>query len=182
MANSPRVNINLIGKDRASFSQDFLKWTLTIGKIIIAGTELVALLALGYRFYIDRKIIDLHDQIKREQLFVEGQKTKEENYRSIQDRLAKAKQTDEATNVKIGIMNSILQSVSAGNFTSTNLTIDINSIRFDGVAFSIFPINSFIDQLKKNPSVTSISLDDVASTARGVQFKLTIELKEVKTL
>ena len=180
MANSPRVNINLIGKGKASFSQDFLRWTFNIGKIIIAATELVALLALGYRFYIDRKIIDLHDQIKREQLFVESQKTKEEIYRSIQARLANVKQTDEATNVKIGIMNNILQSVSTGNFTSTNLTIDRTNIRFDGIAFSIFPINSFIDQLKKNPAVTSISLDDIASTIRGIQFKITIELKEMK--
>ena len=181
MANSPRVNINLVGKGKASFSEDFLRWTFNIGKIIIATTELVALLALGYRFYIDRQIIDLHDQIKREQLFVESQKIKEENYRSIQTRLANVKQTDEATNVKIGIMNNILESVSTGNFTSTNLTIDSTNIKLDGIAFSIFPINSFIDQLKKNPAVTSISLDDIASTTRGIQFKISIELKEIKT-
>lgn len=177
MTNSPRVNINLIGKPRVSFTQDFLKWTFHVGRAVIVVTELIALAALAYRFYIDRRIIDLHDQIRRQQLFVQSEASKEESYRSIQNRLAIIKQTQLATRVKIDIMNSILLAISSGNFSSSNLTIDQASVRFDGMAASIFSINSFIDELKRNPNVSSISLDDVSSTTQGIQFKLSIELK-----
>lgn len=178
MANSPQVNIDLIGKPKTSVTQDFLKWTFNIGRIIIATTELIALGALAYRFYIDRQIIDLHDKIRRAQLFVEGQAPKEESYRSIHNRLTNIRLTEENTDIKIGIMNKILQSVALGNFSSSNLTIDLNNIRFTGTAFSVFPINTFIDDLKKNPDVNSISLDDITSTIMGVRFTLTIELRE----
>lgn len=178
MQNSPRVNINLIGKDKGLGAQDIFKWIETVGKVIIIVTELIALAALSYRFYIDRKIIDLHDQIKREQLFVKSFEKKEEIFRSIQTRLENIKKTEEITNTKLAIMDEISRITSEGQFSSTNLTVDLNSISIDGLAFSVFPINNFVETLKRNISVTSISIDDIASTSQGIRFKMTIELKE----
>lgn len=178
MANSPQVNINLIGRPRVEFSTNFVKWTFNVGRIVIALTELVALAALGYRFYIDRTIIDLHDKIKKDQIFVESQASKEKNYISIQNRLSYIKKVKKDTDVKINIMNDILKYVNDGNFTSSTLTIDQNTISIAGNAFSIFSVNAFINQMKDNKNVSSISLDDFSSAASGIQFKITIELKE----
>lgn len=180
MADSPHVRINLTGKPREAIGQDFLKWSVNVGRIIIVLTELVAMAALLYRFTIDRKIIDLHDEIKKAELFVKAQSAKESDYRSIQNRLENIRITEGETRAKIKIMNSILESIAAGNFSSTNLTVNPNTININGVAFSVFPLNSFIESLKGNPNVTSISLDDVSSVAQGIQFKLTIELKQAK--
>ena len=177
MQNSREVKINLIGKPNVDFASKFLKWTFNGGRIIIAGTELVVLIALGYRFYLDRKIIDLHDQIKNDQIFIENQKQNETNYVSIQNRLANIKETEKNTDIKITIMNSILNSVASGNFSSSDLSIDQNTVKFEGVAFSIFTINLFIEEMKKNPNVSSISLDDFSSGPDGIQFQITIELK-----
>lgn len=178
MASPSQVSINLIGKPKTSFAHDFAKWTFNAGRIIIAVTELVALGALGYRFYVDSKIIDLHDKIKTEQAFVSRDAQLESKYRSIQTRLSNIKTTEANTNIKIGLMNSIIQTVSTGNFSSTTLTIDQETINFEGIAVSIFPINSFIDTLKKNTNIASISLDDVTSTNQGIQFKIAVELKQ----
>lgn len=178
MPNSLHVEINLIGKSRESFSRNFLKWSVSVGRIIIVATELIALGALLYRFTIDRKIIDLHDQIKKAELFVKSQSAKETDYRSIQNRLDNIKLTEEATNAKITIMNDILKSISQGDFSSTNLTVSQSRIGINGIAFSIFPINNFIENLKQNPNVTSISLDEVSSVSEGIRFKLNIELKQ----
>ena len=178
MANSPHVKINLIGKPKISVSDSFFKWAVNVGRMVIITTELVALFALLYRFTIDRKIIDLHDQIKKAELFVKAQSTKEKDYRSIQERLKNIKETEADTQAKITIMSSILDSIASGNFSSTNLTISQSAIKINGIAFSIFPVNSFIENLKGNPNVVSISLDEVSGAARGVQFKLTIELKD----
>jgi hypothetical protein len=181
MPDSLHVKINLIGKQRVSVKDDFLKWAVKVGRIIIIGTELLALGALLYRFSVDRKIIDLHDKIKNAELLVVSQKAKEESYRSIMNRLDIVKKTDAETNAKIGIMTDVLVAITAGNFTSTNLTVDQNIISVDGVAFSIFPINTFIEELKKNPNVTAISVEDVASSIRGIHFKINIEVKPKST-
>lgn len=179
--NSPQVNINLIGRPKVEFSTSFVKWTFNVGKVVIALTELVALGALGYRFYIDRTIIDLHDQIKKDQIFVASQASKEKNYLSIQNRLSYIKKVNKDTNVKIEIMNQILKTINSGDFTSSDLTIDQNTISLNGTAFSIFTVNSFINEMKNNPNVTSISLDDFSSAASGIQFKITIEIKNNET-
>lgn len=178
MANSPHVNINLIGKPKESLTDDILKWAINAGKIIIIVTELVALSALAYRFTMDRKIIDLHDQIKKADLFVKAQAAKEADYRSIQNRLTDIALTEKDTETKVAIINDILSAISQGTFASTNLTVSQESISINGVAYSIFPINNFIEALKTNPNVTSISLDEVTSTNEGIQFKLIIELKQ----
>lgn len=180
MENSREVKINLIGKPRVDFATNFVKWTFNAGRVIIAATELVVLIALGYRFYLDRKIIDLHDEIKNNRQFVEYQAKKEANYLSIQNRLANIKTTEANTDVKISIMNSILNLIAQGDFSSSNLTVDQNTIRLEGVAFSIFTINGFIDQLKQNPNVTSITLDDFSSGPDGIHFLITVELRTLK--
>ncbi len=178
MANSQHVKINLIGKNREeSVTQDILRWAVSIGRVIVVVTELIALGALVYRFNIDNKIVDLHDQIKTEHLFVEGQASKEKDYRSIQARLSNIKSINKQTQAKISIMNGILQSITKGDFSSTNLSVNENNIGINGTAFSIFPINNFIQSLKKNPNVISISLDNISSTTEGIQFKVNIELK-----
>lgn len=174
---SPEVNINLIGKPKVDFSANFTKWAFNIGKVVIAATELIVLLALAYRFYIDRKIVDLHDKINTEKIYVASQSSKEKNYLSIQNRLANIKTTQKNTNVKVDIMNQILKTVSSGNFSSTNFTIDQNNVNFAGVAFSIFPVNDFINEMKKNPNVVAISLDEFSSTQNGIQFKISMEIK-----
>lgn len=180
MQNSREVKINLIGKPRVDFATNFVKWTFNAGRIIIATTELVVLFALGYRFYLDRKIIDLHDQIKNNKRLVEIQAPKEAKYISIQNRLSIIKKTELNTDIKIKIMGNILDLISRGDFVSSNLTVDQNSVHLDGIAFSIFTINSFIDDLKKNEDVTSISLDDFSSGQDGIHFSLAIELKTDK--
>lgn len=177
MADSPHVKINLIGKPKGSIAQDFFKWAVNVGRIIIVVTELIALGALAYRFSVDRKVIDLHDQIKKAELFVKSQQAKEADYRSIQTRLENIKQTKDETKIKIDLMNDVLAAISKGSFSSTNLTVNPNTININGIAFSIYPLNSFIEDLKQNPNITSISLDDVSSVSEGIQFKLTIEIK-----
>jgi len=177
MANSPHVKINLIGKQKLSVTQDFIRWGAQIGKFIIVGTELIALAALLYRFSVDRKIVDLHDQINTEQQLVEAQKPKEDIYRGIQARLEDVKKIQTQTKAKLDIMNSVIAAISTGDFSSTNLSVDLNSIEVDGTAYSIFPINAFINDLKVNPNVTSISLDNVLSSNQGVSFKINIGIK-----
>jgi hypothetical protein len=177
MQNSPHVKINLIGKARISVADNFLRWATAVGKIVIVATELIVLGALFYRFTIDRRIIDLHDQIQKASLFVKAQSAKEEDFRSIQNRLLNIKDTEEDNAAKVEIMNEILGLAAAGKFSSTNFTVARHTISINGTTYSMDNINDLLKSLKDNPNVASISLDEVSGITQDVKFKLTVELK-----
>ena len=99
---------------------------------------------------------------------------------AIQNRLEYIKKTELNTNIKIEIMRDILNLISKGDFTSSSLTIDQGSIRLEGLAYSIFTVNSFINHLKENKNVVSIILDDFSSGNEGIHFSITVELKTEK--
>ena len=177
--NSSQIHINLSSRQKESVTGTLLTWAVNVGRVIIVGTELIALGALLYRFTIDRKIIDLHDKIRIEERFVKSQTKKEEQYRSLHARLENIKQTESETQSKITIMNSILKTLASGSFSTTNFVINQNTIALSGGAFSVFPVNSLIDTLKNDSNISSISLDELTSSDNGVQFKLSIELKQL---
>ena len=174
----PQININLSSKGQKTVGKVFYKWAIDAGRAIIVIIELIALGALGYRFVIDRKIVDLHDAIKQQEAFVAAQASEEKIYRAVQDRLKNIKLTSEETTNKITIMDEVLKAVSTGTFFSTNLTINQKSIHIDGTTFSIFTLTTFVDSLKKFPKVSSISIDEINTTDDGVRFKVRIEMSQ----
>ena len=177
-----KITINLAKNARVELENVFIKWVINVGRMVILITELIALGALFYRFVIDRQIIDLHDLIKKEQLFVNAQAVQEKEYRSIQQRLDIIKVAKEETDLKLAIMNDILKASENGVFSASNLSINKNMISVHGNTASVFTINNFIETLKKYPEVNSIGIGEINSTSKGIIFKLNIELKESKTL
>lgn len=174
---SSNLSINL-GKNRADTATGlFYKWVITTGKIIIVVVELITLGALGYRFFVDRQIVDLNDQIKRAQLFVEAQSKKENLYRSLQDKLTQINTIAEKTQIKVGFLEELTQSLNSSEFITTSLNISESTISIEGEAYSIFALNTLIDSLKENPDVSSISVDELTSVEQGIRFKLTTRIK-----
>lgn len=173
-----QININLSSRGQKTVGKVFYKWAIDAGRAIIVVIELIALGALGYRFVIDRKIVDLHDAIKQQEAFVAAQQNEEKVYRGIQERLKNIKLTKEETTIKITVMDEILKAVATGTFFSTNLTINQKSIQIDGTTFSILTLTTFVDSLKKFPAVASISIDEINTTDEGVRFKVHIDISQ----
>lgn len=179
MPKQVRIGVNLgPSKNRQSIEQIFFKWALNVGRVIIIATELIALAALSFRFIMDRQIIDLHDKIKRDEIYIKSQEPKERKYRNIQSRLAYIKAISEESREKIDTLNQVLGFTNNGFITVNNLAIYNTSISMSGSSSSLFSLNSFIDAMKKNPVVTSIALDEINSSDHGINFKLSITLKE----
>lgn len=178
----PKISINLSSKGKATVGEIFYKWAVDAGRGIIVLIELIALLALGYRFIIDRQIVDQHDAIAQQETFIAAQAREEEKYRGIQDRLENIKLTEENTTTKITVMNAVLNTISAGTFFDTNLAINQQSISVEGSTFSIYTLTGFVDEIKKIPQVISISIDEINTTDDGVKFKVRINIQEDKTL
>jgi len=176
--NKPKISINLSSRGKTTVGEVFYKWAVDAGRGIIVGIELIALLALGYRFIIDRRIVDLHDAIAQQETFIAAQAKEEQKYRGIQDRLENIKLTNEETTTKVRVMNAVLDAVSAGTFFSTNLSINQGAISVEGSTFSIYTLTGFVEDLKEFPQVESIAIDEINTTEDGVKFKVRIVIKE----
>lgn len=174
--NDHKLNINLEIHTQYSLKNVLFKWIIQIGKVMIVLTELVALGALGYRFYIDRQIVDLHDEIKRQELLVGSLQKQETEYRGLQERLFYIDTLEKESKAQVATLQEILQIMNTGGFSTTNLSVSKNTIAISGTVATIFSLDSLIDSLKNNDDVTSISIDEISSSAQGVRFKMTIRL------
>ena len=176
---SPKITINLSSEGKATLENVFYKWAVDAGRGIIIGIELIALGALGYRFVVDKQIVDLHDEIRIQESYVQRGAEKENLYRSIQERLENIKETDFETSGKIEVMQTIVDAISNNTFSSTNLTVNDTIINLSGNTFSIFTLNSFIEAIKQYPSIAFISLDEINTSDQGIKFKLRIDMKKM---
>lgn len=176
---SPKIKINLSSAGKQTVGKVVYGWTIDAGRAIIVGIELIALAALGYRFVIDRQIVDLHDQIKTQEVYIAAQAADEKVYRSIQDRLKNIKNTTDATSEKIQIMNEIIKAVTSGTFFSTNISINENSLFIEGSTFSVVTLTDFLNNLKNFPSVAGISIDELNTANDGIRFKTRIDIKNL---
>lgn len=174
-----RFTINLSSRGKETIGKVVYGWTINAGRAIIVGIELIALAALGYRFVIDRQIVDTHDKIRIQESFIAAQAADEKIYKSIHDRLESIKSTDEETSIKIEIMNEILRAISSGIFFSTNLSINNKSILMDGSTFSVITLTEFLNKLKILPSVAAISIDEITAADDGIRFKARIDIKDM---
>lgn len=173
------ISINLSGKPKQSTGSVFYKWAIQTGRIIIVLTELIALSALFYRFVIDRQITDINDQIATQVLLIRSNEEKEQQFRAVQNKLSTIKTIKQDTDAKIEVMNKVLDTANSGIFSASNLTVNKNTISLNGVASSIFAINSFVEELKTNEYVTSMSINEITSTDTGILFTLQITLIEL---
>jgi hypothetical protein len=181
MANETR-SINLLpGSHDEGIVAQFLDWALTIGRLLIILTESLALGTFLYRFSLDMRIIDLHDEIKASSFIVANFKSSEDKFRDIQARLALAKQYGEESN-KTATMFSDIAEMGRGRITFQNLLITTEIIKIDLQAPSTTTISAFVDALKQYPGITSVSIDKVENkTASAViNVGITAYLQETK--
>lgn len=175
---SPKININLSSKNKKTVGKVFYQWSINAGRAIIVLIELVALGALGYRFYIDRQIVDLHDQIKLEENKIIAQASNEKLYRDIQERLNQITKIDKDTKLKMSILDVVNKTITEGTLFDTKFTINDKTASIDGTTFSITTLTNFIQTLKNTPTVTEISVSEINTSAAGVDFKLNFKIEE----
>lgn len=178
---SSRLSIDLGKRSDESTSDALVKWTVNSGKIIIVIVELLTLGALAFRFYIDRQITDINDQIKKEQIFVEAQTKKENLYRNLQLRLTEIQKISEESLAQVTFINQLSTILSGDEFLSGSVTTSPGSVTIEGQVYSIFTLDQLIEVIKENPETTTLSLDEVESTEQGVKFRITAQMKKAES-
>lgn len=172
-------SINLITSRKGSVFDRFINWALSIGRLIVIFVELVALLAFGYRFILDRELIDLHTKIKMEAKQISFQKEDEEAYRNLQSRLKVATDYISGSSKKVKIFNDVLglapQGMSFNDFSLSESGLSINA-----TVESVSALSLFVNNLKKYPAIDSVSIDRIGNkpTSAIIVVSITALLKK----
>lgn len=78
-------HINLLPKDSFEFSAlgRILKWTTTVGRVLVVMTEFVVILAFASRFYFDKRVNDLTESIDSKLNIIKSFDQVEANIRKV---------------------------------------------------------------------------------------------------
>lgn len=164
--------INLLPQ-RENFVNQFLSWALTIGRLLIILTETLALGTFLYRFQIDMRIIDLHDNIKNQRIIVSQFKSTEDQVRNLQQRLTLAQQYAEAGKSAPTIFSDIID-MGRNKVTFKNIAVSTTNVRLEVQASNASAINLFVNSLKTYPKITSVRVDNVQNRTSNALIVMTI--------
>ncbi len=155
-----KPTINLFKSRKKKFLDRFIKWALTIGRIVVILTEGIALAAFLYRFSLDQQLIDLNDKIVQKQAIVKLLKNNEDIFRNLQDRLASARKLTQSGKDITELTNSILN-FSSSDFTVDNFFLSGDQIKIDANTQSVSSLTNFVNLLKTNSKIASVSIDKI---------------------
>ena len=153
-------SINLIKSTQVDFFAEFINWTVTIGRLLVIITELIALSAFLYRFSLDRQLIDLRSQIKQKQVIIASQKDNEVKYRDLQDRLSLASNFSLLSEERVKTLKDIL-GLTPQNMKLKNLSLTKDVLNITANAQGISSLTIFVNSLKKYPNIDTLSLDSI---------------------
>ena len=172
-------SINLLKNKEVGFFGEFINWTLTIGRIVVILTEGIALAAFLYRFSLDRRLSDLHDQIKQKQAILSPLKSNEAKYRNLQDRLFLVSNFSSLSMERNKILKDILNLTPQG-ITLNNLSLNKNSININANVQAIPSLTLFVSLLKNYPSTDTLNLGSIEKKplANLIIVSITADLKQ----
>lgn len=173
-------SINLIKGQGESFFDKFINWALTVGRLVVILTELVALSAFLYRFFLDRQLIDLHDQIAQKQAVVKLLKQNENTYLDLQGRLALASTLTTTGQETTQIFSDILR-LAPPDFVFNNIVLSQDAVKIDASVQSVSSLASLIKDIRNYKETSSISLDRIENKTTGAAIAVSITVRLKKT-
>lgn len=161
-----KPSINLFKSRKGSFFDRFMKWALTVGRIVVILTEAIALSAFLYRFVLDQQLIDIHGRIKQKQAFVNYLKSNEDTFRNLQERLSITSEITNRGKQTITLFSDIVNFPSS-DISFNNVFLSENQIKIDANVQSVSTLTNFITSLRENPKIQSVSLDKIENRIKS---------------
>lgn len=159
-------SINLIRNKQIPLFDKFMNWALTVGRLIVVLTEIVAVSAFVYRFSLDEKLIDLNSAIKQKQILISLLKQDEDKYRNLQDRIALASDLSEKNAKTNKIVLDIFGLIPQGSRVD-NLIFNKDKLTINANINSVSSLTDFINTLKSYPDIKAISIDNIENKPTG---------------
>lgn len=166
------ASINLLRK-QTSVIDRFITWALTMGRLLVIITEIVALSAFIYRFSLDKQLIDLHSKITQEQAIVNYLINNENTYRNLQDRLVTATNYSTLGINRFKIFTDIVGFTPQG-MSFDNLTLYENRVKIDANADSVSALSTFVNSIKNYPAIDTVSIDKIGNKPSSAVITISI--------
>lgn len=182
MQKTTSININLAKNRGGSLLDRFVGFALTIGRVLVIGTELIALGAFLYRFTLDRTLVDLHDRISQQEAVVKLLHDNEVLFRGIQDRFTLAS-TLLTQSSQIPKYLSDVRAFAPFDMHIQNIAVASDGIRINATAQSVDSLTVFVNKLKTYSPIQSVSIDriDNQTSTDTISVSITALLKQSKT-
>lgn len=165
-------SVNLL-KPRSILLDELVDWALNVGRLLIILTELVAFSMFFYRFFLDRQIIDLKDKITQERQVIALFKTREDEFRSIQEKLIFSSQLIESQKQQKSLLNTITSSVPSDS-SLTSVLISSKSANISISSQNLTSLKTYVETLKKDKEFESVSISIVDTNPSTAQISLGI--------
>lgn len=175
------ASINLLGQQDMDHSPmgRIVSWAITYGRYIMIGTEIVVLLAFISRFSLDRKLTDLKEEIAQKQVIIEANLELEQDIRSLQDRLAKAKSLLGGTSPTAALMR--IQELLPPDVRLDTLSISGKKLTANALAGSTTGFSQFLANLKAATEIQNVDIGDIhRNPITGMQFSFTADITAKK--
>ncbi len=153
-------SINLVKNKQIPFIDRFMNWALTVGRLIVIFTEIVAVAAFIYRFSLDEKLVELHSNIKQKQTLISLLSRDENKYRNLQTRLALASSSSEKNDRTNKILRDIIYLIPQGAKIN-DLTLNKDRININVNITSVSSLTNLTNSLKNYPEIKSINVDNI---------------------
>lgn len=172
-------SVNLIRNKKGTFFDKFINWALSIGRLVVILTEIIALGTFLYRFSLDRDLIDLHDKIKQQQAIIKYLKPNEEKFRNLQERLSVAAKFIDNSSSMVKIFDDFI-GYAPNDLLFKNLAVSEDTIKIDATVRSVSSLSRFIRLIKTHPKAQWVSLDRIENKTSNstVVFVLTVGTKK----
>src|SRR5688572_29912851 len=141
-------SVNLLKTKGNNFTDKFISWALTIGRMVISLTETIALVAFLYRFILDRELIDQKDRINQKAAQVKLYEASEKNYRNLQNRLELISKLQSQSGEQTTLLSDIVNNTPKG-ITFNTLNVSEQSVRISLNVQSVGALTTFVNKLKQ---------------------------------
>ncbi|MBI4059035.1 PilN domain-containing protein [Candidatus Microgenomates bacterium] len=173
-----KKSISLLPQDEFAASPlgRVLTWALGAGRVIVIITELAVILAFLSRFWLDRRLTDLNEQIDAKSHLVAASSNFENQFRSLQNRINLVAQKQNKDDL-FKIVNNIVTLIPP-EVKLTQLTVNQEDIQITGLGLSENGIARFLNKLN-NAKLGEAKLTQLATGEQesGIKFSLVINTK-----
>lgn len=174
-----KINLLPLDEFERSFLGKALKWALTAGKGIVIMTEFVVILAFLSRFWLDRQVNDINEELIQKQAVVDSYIEVEERMRAIQERIDLVEEVDETTLKARAAIGSII-ATTPRDVIYESIDVSNTTLTLSGISGSETSFAALLSAVRESETWTNVSLGDVEFNQRkgGVIFTINARAAE----
>lgn len=172
-------DINLLATGDNKPLNRFLHWSLSYGRYIIIGTQIIVLLAFFSRFKLDRDLSDLQTRIEEKTNILQALNPVETEVRNLQTKIGILGKLEESRTFYSLVMDFFAQNNPSGIVVS-QISLNDDDLLLVGKALSNGSFNNFLSVVKKEDMFIEIAIAEVnQSRVDGViSFRINMKLQK----